>query len=168
MGGCGSGSWFRWDKKDTTESQHRVDIRWLNKQGRLRPGTMGSFSWSRRGEETGSIRYGMEADRMVLTYRHRPHGGEWEDVEQEVSFDSDNVQLWRPQEVVSLPALQPTGGCSLWSGKIFSLPALLWSNLPGIGFLRPTLTCKLPSCFYFSHIVPMRGIDKVIDRIICR
>ena len=29
----------------------------------------------------------MEENRMILNYRHRPHGGEWEDVEQDISFD---------------------------------------------------------------------------------
>ena len=87
MGGSGSGNWYRWDSKTTTESQHRIDIRWLKKQGYLRPGTMGSLSWSRGDEQTGSIRFRMEADCMILNYRQRPTGGEWEPVEQEISFD---------------------------------------------------------------------------------
>ncbi|MEA1946461.1 MAG: hypothetical protein U9N83_04055 [Thermodesulfobacteriota bacterium] len=87
MGGYGSGSWYRWDAKSTTESQHRIDARWLKKQGYLRPGNFGLLSWSRRNKQTGSIGYRMEADHMVLNYRHRPHGGEWETVEQTVSFD---------------------------------------------------------------------------------
>jgi len=85
MGGYFSG--HRWNSKTTTESQHSIDIRWLKKQGYLRPGNVGSLAWSRRGEQTGSIGYWMETDRMVLNYRHRPHGGEWEDVEQAISFD---------------------------------------------------------------------------------
>jgi len=47
MGGTGSGSWYRWDAKDTTESQHRVDIRWMRKQGYLQAGKFVCFSWSR-------------------------------------------------------------------------------------------------------------------------
>lgn len=87
MGGPGSGNWYRWDSKTTTESQHRIDFRWLKKQGYLRLGTMGSISWSRGDEQTGSIRFRMEADCMILNYRHRPTGGEWEPVEQAISFD---------------------------------------------------------------------------------
>lgn len=45
------------------------------------------MSWSRGDEQTGSICYRMEADRMILNYRHRPYGGEWEPVEQAISFD---------------------------------------------------------------------------------
>lgn len=86
MGGQGSGQWYRWCKKETTESQHGIDIRWLKKQGYLRPGTACSLSWSCCGKQTGSIGYRMETDSMILNYRHRPHGGEWEDVEQKISF----------------------------------------------------------------------------------
>ena len=87
MGGSGSGNWYRWDAKRTTESQHRIDIRWLKKQDSIRPDTMGSLSWSLGGKETSSILYRMEEDRMVLLYRHRTHLGEWEQVEQTIAFD---------------------------------------------------------------------------------
>jgi len=87
MGGSGSGNWYRWDSKTTTESLHRIDVRWLKKQGYLRPGNVGLLAWSRRGEQTGFINYRMEADRMVLNYRYRLNGGDWEDVEQAISFD---------------------------------------------------------------------------------
>ncbi|WXG55377.1 MAG: hypothetical protein ROD09_11150 [Candidatus Sedimenticola sp. (ex Thyasira tokunagai)] len=46
MGGLGSGNWYRWDKKTTAEEVHRVDIRYLKKQGYLTPGYMGWLSWS--------------------------------------------------------------------------------------------------------------------------
>lgn len=87
MGGHGSGNWYRWDSKKTTDSQHGIDIRWLKKNGYLRPGSMGTLSWSCRGEQTGSIGYIMEADRMILNFRHRPPGGDWQQVEQIIYFD---------------------------------------------------------------------------------
>ena len=39
MGGLGSGNWYRWDTRTTTEQIHRVDIRYLRKQGFLKEGT---------------------------------------------------------------------------------------------------------------------------------
>ena len=87
MGGSGSGSWYRWDSKSTTESQNRIDIRWLKNQGSLRPGHIEFLSWSRGNEQTGSIGYRIETDCMVLNYQHRARGGEWENVKQVVSFD---------------------------------------------------------------------------------
>jgi hypothetical protein len=55
MGGYGSG---RRGSKNTTESQYRIDIRWLRKQGFLQPGAVRSLSWScllqPAGKQTGS------------------------------------------------------------------------------------------------------------------
>ncbi len=88
MGGLGSGGWFRYgSKKSTTNSQHDIDIRWMKKNDMLRPGTTGSLSWSRCGRETGSVSCRMEENRMTLHYRYRPHGGEWEQVEQTIPLD---------------------------------------------------------------------------------
>ena len=84
MGGYGSG---RRGSKNTTESQYRIDIRWLRKQGFLQPGAMSSLSWSCGDKETGFIHYHMETNRMILYYRYRFNGGEWEPVEQTISFD---------------------------------------------------------------------------------
>jgi hypothetical protein len=87
MGGRGSGSCSRWDSKKTTESQNRIDIRWLNKHGYLRPGNIGKLSWSQRGKETGSIIYRMEIGSMILNYRYRYRDGEWQAVEQDIHFN---------------------------------------------------------------------------------
>jgi len=43
MGGLGSGSWYRWDSKYTVEQCHRLDIRYLKRQGWLKPGYFGSL-----------------------------------------------------------------------------------------------------------------------------
>jgi hypothetical protein len=59
----------------------------MKKQGYLRPAAIGILSWSWSGKQTGFINYRMEAGRMVLNYRYRRHGEEWEDVEQVISFD---------------------------------------------------------------------------------
>lgn len=87
MGGIGSGQGFRWSSKATTESQHRVDIRWLKRRGYLRPGGTGSMTWSRGGEQTGSIGFRMKQNQIVLSYRHKPNGDGWEPVEQVIWLD---------------------------------------------------------------------------------
>ena len=87
MGGLGSGRWWRWDSKATTEGQQRVDIRWMKQQGFLKPGKMGSISWSCRGERTGSVSFRIDTNQMVLDYRHRLRSGEWGPVQQKISFD---------------------------------------------------------------------------------
>ena len=89
MGGYGSGSWYRWNSKRTTESQKRIDIRLLKKWGHFKDDSMtiGRWTWSRNGKETGSVGYRVDSERMILNYRHRPRGGEWEPVEQHILLD---------------------------------------------------------------------------------
>jgi len=87
MGGQGSGSWYRYNTKTTTDTQRHIDIRWLKKNYSLEEGTSGTLSWSRRGDQTGAIRYRTEKDRMVLDYHYRRNAGEWVQVEESICFD---------------------------------------------------------------------------------
>jgi hypothetical protein len=88
MGGPGSGTWYRWDKKTTTEEIHSVDIRYMRRRGLLKSSHFGTLSWSRpNGERTGWIRYQALDDRLVLMYRYRKSGDEWQGVEESISFD---------------------------------------------------------------------------------
>jgi len=90
VGGVGSGNWYRFDKKTTTNECHSVDVRYLHRKGLLKPGIWFSLRWSRAGSETGSIR-GVVGDKqpeqMILLYRHRRGlDGEWEDVRKPVEL----------------------------------------------------------------------------------
>src|SRR5215212_1615542 len=49
MGGVGSGNWYRFDKKTTTDECHSVDVRYLHRKGLLMPGRWFSLRWSRAG-----------------------------------------------------------------------------------------------------------------------
>jgi len=86
MGGPGSGDWYRWDKKTTCEEVHRVDIRYMKRQGLLVPGHGGTLSWSCGSQQTGSIGYRVEHNRLVLNYRAKIEG-EWQPIEEPVWFD---------------------------------------------------------------------------------
>ena len=81
-----SGNWYRYGSKATTESQIRIDIRWLKKQGYLHPGVESALSWTCRGKQAGTICFRMEVDCMILNYRQRPSNGEWEPVSQTIAF----------------------------------------------------------------------------------
>lgn len=87
MGGCGSSRWGSHTAKDKGGSQSRIDVRLLHKRGWLEPGLIVPLSWTRRGEPAGSIKYVSHADRIELFYKHRWHGGEWEDVHQTVPLE---------------------------------------------------------------------------------
>src|SRR3954469_4154907 len=74
LGGLGSGNWYRFDKKTTTDECHGVDVRYLHREGLLEPGRWFSLRWSRAGRETGSIRDAVlgneKPEQVILTYRH--------------------------------------------------------------------------------------------------
>ena len=96
MGGVGSGDWYRFGKKTTTGECSSVDVHYLHRRDLLKPGRFFSLRWSRAGRETDSIRVMVAGDgrpasargeRVVLIYRHRLPGGEWEDVTEPVPLE---------------------------------------------------------------------------------
>lgn len=91
MGGQGSGSWYRADKKTMTGETHGLDLRQLHREGLLKPGRSFSSRWLRGERETGSIggrvEGGEKPEVVVLSYRHRAAGGEWEDVREPVALE---------------------------------------------------------------------------------
>lgn len=118
MGGSGSGNWYRWNKKDTGEDHHGLDVRYLHRKRILKAGYY-SISWSRGERKTGSIGYWGGEDSITLDYSHCKGGSDnWEDVKQTVrlSWTSCYFGGWE---------LQPARGYSLWGGEIFRLSALL-------------------------------------------
>jgi hypothetical protein len=87
MGGGGSGSWCRWNRKTTTEESKDLDIRALNHAGCLYTGYQGTYSWNCDGEPAGNIMYRVENGRIVLVYRCRENEGEWMPVELPVRLE---------------------------------------------------------------------------------
>ena len=87
MGGAGSGSWYRWDKKTTTEGCRSLDIRRLHREGWLKSGHRFSWSWWRAEQKVASIKALVYQDYVVLSYRHRSGpGGEWEEVMEPIAL----------------------------------------------------------------------------------
>jgi hypothetical protein len=78
-----------WGRK-TCESCHALDVRRLYRKGLLSAGLYYSWQWTCNGEPDGEIRIRTETDRLVLNYRIRQSGEEWESVEQRVPI------VWTP------------------------------------------------------------------------
>ena len=74
MGGYGSGR--RIDSKKTTDSQCKIDVRKMKKEGALVRGASGNISWWCRDKETGSIGYRVEDKRLIINYHSKQNGGE--------------------------------------------------------------------------------------------
>ncbi len=85
MGGFGSGR-YGFGSSAKCEGYFRIDLAWLRRKGCLHPGNAGNLNWSRGGHKTGSINYRVEPGGLRLTYRTRPHGGEWREVDEFVPF----------------------------------------------------------------------------------
>jgi hypothetical protein len=85
VGGVGSGSWYRFNKKSTTNECQSIDVRYFHRNGLLKQGHSFSLRWSHAGRQTGSIGGVAYRGQVTLLYRHRRGlGGEWEDVKQTV------------------------------------------------------------------------------------
>lgn len=77
MGGYSSG---RRGGNITTNDMHALDIRKIARAGLLKPGSSFSWQWTRGGEKIASIGLRTETDRVVLDYRSRSNGDEWQDM----------------------------------------------------------------------------------------
>lgn len=87
MGGIGSGRGLGWNKRTTLEEIITIDIRYLKKQGLLRPSLYGRLSWTCGGDDSGNINYCTHNEGIELIYRYRPAGGEWQDVRQLIRYE---------------------------------------------------------------------------------
>ena len=87
MGGPGSGRWYRWQGTRTTlDEVYRLDVRWLHRHGYL-DGRSHWVTWSRGEQQAGSLLLALQPEGVVLTYRYRVGGGDWESVRQVVTLD---------------------------------------------------------------------------------
>ena len=84
MGGYGSG---RRGGKDTVGEMLALDIRRWKREGYLRPGFSGQWIWSRRGTAYANIHYQVEDGAVLLMYKARERGGEWQDMDYRVRLD---------------------------------------------------------------------------------
>ena len=87
MGGFGSG---RQGGKRCTNDNLALDVRSINRAGRLTPGSWFNWQWTRNGEVTSSIQLRVETDSVVLDYQNRSNhhnGGAWVPMRYAVALD---------------------------------------------------------------------------------
>ncbi len=119
MGGYGSGR--TWAGRDTTDDLRRIDVRWMARKGYLENCSGGTLEWSRRGERIAWIQYRAEKHRMVLTYKVRERGADWESLEYGVELDRTPCQFGGHRVWFRCPAR----GCgrrvaTVFGGRIFA------------------------------------------------
>lgn len=70
MGGRGSGRFWHYEAKSTTEDYLSIDVRRWKRDGLLTPTKSFGWQWSRHGEVAASICVRAESNRLILTYLH--------------------------------------------------------------------------------------------------
>lgn len=119
MGGYGSGR--GWSGKNTTSDYLRLDVRRLQQRGLLDKCVNFSWQWTLNDEPYANIRIRSELDRMVLSYRHRWGGEDWQSEEYPVLLVQSPCHFGGTRKWFLCPAR----GCGrrvavLYGGRIFA------------------------------------------------
>ena len=94
MGGSGSGSWYRWNSRDTVEECRSIDIREWKRKGLLTLGNRITTTWTSWTGDKNSIGAHVEANRVVLHYRQRQSGeADWQNVATPIHLDWTDCHL---------------------------------------------------------------------------
>lgn len=106
--------------KLTIEETKRIDIRYMRKQGLLKPGITGQLLWSVRGQPSGDIRYQTHQDHLAIDYRYRAGGGsDWEAVSQVIPFERTGCHYGGQRTWFLCPACSRRVAVLCSAGKLF-------------------------------------------------
>ena len=117
MGGYGSG---RPSSKQKAEECRSLDVNRFHREGCLRPGHAANWVWWRDNEEVGRIGYRAEEGRMVLDYKVRMYGGDWEPVKQNVNLTYTDCHYGNKRPYFICPGVVNGRPCYRRVGKLFS------------------------------------------------
>jgi hypothetical protein len=78
---------------DLCEHYNHLDLAWLRRQKLLRPGTSSLINWTTGGQPSGSIRIEVGVDTILLIYRTRSYGEDWQDRRELVRFRETNTKF---------------------------------------------------------------------------
>lgn len=86
MGGIGSGRPEGWGRP-TVEGVRSINANRWGREGFLRPGLVFAWEWTYTDGNRAMINAEARADEVVLRYRFRANGGEWQPVEEVVPLE---------------------------------------------------------------------------------
>lgn len=93
MGGMGSGRSWHLDAKDTTDNYRSIDVRYMKREGLLRPHLSFSLKWSSHDKVIASIRVFTERERITLSYSHRSGDEGWKETSYPVYLEWTDCNL---------------------------------------------------------------------------
>lgn len=117
MGGYGSG---RSGYSQKAEHLKSLDVNRLHREGCLRPGRRGYWIWSRDGIETGRIAYHAEERHLVLDYKVRLYGGEWETITQSIPLTYAECNYGGTRPYFRCKGIVNGRHCTRRVGKVFA------------------------------------------------
>ena len=119
MGGLGSGRPS--SGAPTCEGYLNIDLAWLRRRGMLQLGRRSAVTWSRSGEQTGSITLAAQTDGVRLIYRTTDREGAPVDVDELVPFTYTPTMFGGRRQW--LRCLRCGRGCrKIYGGALFPMP----------------------------------------------
>lgn len=116
MGGYGSGRPGWHPKADQFRS---IDVNRLRKAGSLKAGKSGGWQWTVDGEKVASISMRAEPARLILIYRIRPGGGDWESVEEPITLTESSCHYGGTRPWFLCPGVRNGRWCGKRVGKLY-------------------------------------------------
>lgn len=117
MGGYGSG---RAASSIKAESCRSLEVNHLKRQGCLEAGSSGNWTWSRDGELVAQIGFRTNERQIVLDYRVRQYGGDWEAVTQYVPLLRVACNFGGQRPYFGCPGIVNGRACGRRVGKLFA------------------------------------------------
>jgi hypothetical protein len=117
MGGYGSGQTSYRHKAEDCRS---LDVNCLHRKGCLKPGMQGNWIWSRDGEEVARIGYKAEDGRLILDYRVRQNGGDWEPIAEFIRITRADCNFGNARPYFKCPGVVNGRHCGRRVSKLFS------------------------------------------------
>lgn len=94
------------DRRATIEEVSRIDVRFMHKRQFLLPGVSGSLSWNSNGIPTGSVSFRCLYNHLILSYRFRSCGTDWQKVKQSVYIEHTHCNYGGTRPWFSCPRCQ--------------------------------------------------------------
>ena len=116
MGGYGSG---RHSYKNKAGEYRSIDINRLHREGCLKEGWQGHWVWSRDGTEVCKIGAKSKDGSLILEYRVRQYGADWEPVTQPTRLTYVSCHYGGQRPYFICPAFIGGVACSRRVGKLY-------------------------------------------------
>ena len=131
MGGYGSGRPGRHGK---TTHFRSLDVNKLAKAGALQPGRSSGWQWTEDGNPVANIDLEAEAGRLILTYRFRENGGDWQPVTEAVPITQVPCAYGGSRSYFLCPGVVNGRHCGRRVGKLYSSRYFLCRHCLNLNF----------------------------------